>query len=298
MQPLLALAVAVGIAVGLAACSGPYFGTFTPADETGPWGYKGTSRKETLVARDDFSIELVRFTDARRPRSLERGPTEQIMDVYDPDDLLAGVNTRLPALYEKYLTYKPRSAKNYKVEIELRELRTEVLNGDFWHGPFGRYKVKMEMEATARRPDSQVVLRRGYRFEDVQKRKTYTGRSPSVEMDEARLIDLVDAAVRTTAKNFAYDIRQTDAKHWRPDHETAPIPTTRVRMVPQPTLTRATGSTTMGESELVVPAPVKLPAEPPQYAPDSIPEMTPLGATGPVRRPLAIKPAASRPITW
>lgn len=298
MRPWLTLAVVVGMAALLAACGGVSRGTFTPADETGPWGIKGTHGKEFLVARDDFSVELVRFTDARRPRSLERGPAEQAMDVYDPDDLLAGVSTRLPALYEKYLTYKPRSVKNYKVEIELRELRTEVLNGDFWHGPFGRYKVKMEMEATARRPDSSVILRRGYRFEDVQKRKTYNGRSPSMEMDEARLIDLVDAAVRITARNFAYDIRQNDAKGWRPEEEDAPIPTTKVRMVPQPTLTRATGSTTIGESELVVPAPVKLPIESPQYAPDSVPEMTPLGSTGYVDPQPKAKPVAPRPITW
>lgn len=290
------------VVLALGACSSVHQGTFTPHDETGPWADKGTSRKETLVARDDFSIELVRFTDARRPRSLERGPDEQAMDTYDPDDLLAGVSTRLPALYEKYLTYKPRNPKNYKVELELRELRTEVLNGNFWSGPFGRYTVRLEIEATARRPDSTVVLRRGYRFEDTHKRKTYNGRSPTLAMDEARLIDLVDVAVRTTARNFAYDIRQTDSRRWNPANEAAPIPTTRVRMVPQPTLTRATGSTTMGESELVVPSPVMpaiVPPKPPRYAPDAMPEMTPLGSTGRAKPPAAAAPrAAPRPITW
>lgn len=272
---------------------------YTPLDESGPWGYKGTYRMETLTARSDFSMELVRFTDSRRPRSLERGPAEQTMDTYDPDNLLAGVSTRLPALYEKYLAYKPRHAKHYKVELELRELRTEVLNGNFWSGPFGRYKVKLELEATARRPDSQVVLRRGYRFEDTRPRKTFNGRSPSVSMDEARLIDLVDEAVRRTAMTFAYELRRDDARTWRPDKEAAPTPTTRVRLVRQPTLTRATGTATLGESELVMPAelateqPAELPpVEAPRYAPDSMPTMTPLGSTR------AVVPAAQKTVTW
>lgn len=261
----------------MAACGGAS-GKFTPPDETGPWGFKGTHPLETIAARSDFSVELVRLTDSRRPRSLERGPDEQFIDLYDPDNLLDGIPTRLAALYEKYLTYKPRSVKHYKVELDVRELRTEVLQGDFWSGPFGRYKVRLEIEALARRPDSQVVLRRGYRFEDTRPRKTYNGRSPSVSMDEARLIDLVDEAVRTTARNLTNELQRGDVRAWNPAAEPAPTPTTRVRLVPQPSLTRATGTETVGESELVVPA--KAPAPQPENITPSVPPMTPLGSTG------------------
>jgi hypothetical protein len=223
--------------------------------------------RERLVAKTDFSMEVVRFTDARRPRSLERGPAEQTIDEYDPDRVLQGTSTRLPAIYEKYLAYKPRTLKHYKLEFDLRELRTEVLYGTFWSGKFGRYAIAYEIEATARRPDSSVILSRRYRVIEDQPRRTYNGYSPSEAMDNTRLMALVDAAVRKTAMDIAWDIRQLDARTWRPEREAAPVPTLRQNLKPQPSLDRATGSVTYGGSGLVVPQP----QTEPEPAPDSVP---------------------------
>jgi hypothetical protein len=267
---------------------------FSPPMEGGVTTRLKAREREMLVARDDFSVELVRFTDARRPRSLARSPAEQTMDVYDPDTLLGGVSTRLPAMYEKYLAYKPKTPKHYKVEIELTKLHTEVRNGDFWSGRFGRYAVVLELEAQARRPDSSVVLRKVYRFTEAQRRQTFNGRSPTLGMDESRLVDLVDAAVRKTAMDFAWDIRQNDARKWRPEQTATPTPTRRIKLVPQPSLNRATGSQTGYDSELIVPS-VTLP-EPTHYAPDSVAPTLP--TLPKVKMPEAPAPDEVQPITW
>lgn len=220
-----------------------------------------------LVAKSDFSMEVVRFTDSRRPRSLERGPEEQAMDVYDPETVLHGVSTRLPALYEKYLAYKPKQPlKHYKIEFDVLDLRTEVLNGNFWSGRFGRYAIALEIEAIVRRPDSSVILRRVYKVEDGQHRKTYDGRSPSQAMDETRLTALVDAAVRKTAMDLAWDIRQVDARTWHPEREVK-VPTATQTLIPQPRIDRATGTVGGGNgSDLVAPEET--------YSLDSVPLMT------------------------
>lgn len=219
-----------------------------------------------LVAKSDFSMEVVRFTDNRRPRSLNRAPTELSMDVYDPDSVVQGITTRLPAIYEKYLAYRPKQLKHYKVELDLLDLRTEVLNGNVWSGRFGRYSIALEIEATVRRPDSRVVVRRVYRVADTQKRATYDGRSPSQTMDETRLMALVDAAVRKTAMDLAWDVRQFDALRWNPARE-KPVPTSSRGLGTPPSINRATGAVGGGGgSDLVEPTET--------YAPDSVPLMT------------------------
>lgn len=242
-----------------------------PPNEMGPWMPAPFQNKMAVLAADEFSMEVVRFTDARRPRSLERGPMEQSIDLYDPDQLLQGITTRLPALYQKYLAYKPRMEKHYLLEFDVKELRTEVLTGSWLSGPYGRYLVKLEVEAIARRPDSQVVLKKSYTYQQTMRRVTYNGRSPSVAMDEARLTDLVDTAVRATSVKLVKDLFKNDADSWEPATEASPVPTSRTRLVPQPTLLRATGSQTGFGSDLIIPAedvpytppvPVEDPAEP------------------------------------
>jgi hypothetical protein len=277
------------------------YGTaYGPAHEAGPWVQEAPREKEMLLAKSDFSVGVVRFTDLRRPRSMEDGPDDRRLYLFEPDTLLSGVSTRLPALFEKYLAYRPQVAKHYKVELELRQLRTEVLAGTFFSGrSMGRYEVSMEILATARRPDSSVVLQKVYRYQETQPRGGSDGRGPSKEMDRARLTDLVDAGVRLTAQNIGWALRQGDARRWKPDARPAG-PHGSIRMAPQPVLERATGSMTGMGSELIIPAkatapapfpnplndPVSLPVprfmpheeipHGPRYAPDSVPVMGPV----------------------
>jgi len=258
----IALIASVGLL--LAGCA-PQFNT-VPQPETGDlgWVHSFTAR----FARSDASIQVVQVRDERRPRSLEQAPAEQAMDVYDPDTLLAGVEPRLHALYEKYLGFKPRLPKHYLVEIKLIELHTDVLNGDFWSGPFGRYNVKLEIEATARRPDSTVVLVRRYPFSKTERRRTYNGRSPSVGMDETRLTALVEEGVRITAMDFAGQLQRTDWR-WRPVSDNTLLPADKIRLVPQLSLNRPTAAHAFDERKLA------LSTEPaasisPTYAPDSV----------------------------
>jgi hypothetical protein len=251
-----------------------HLGEAMPVFEGGPWVNTRATEKEILLGRSDFSVELVRFTDNRRPRSSEFGPGETRFYIYEPDKILGGVDVRIPALIEKYLTYRPRRDKNYLVEIDLTELRMEVLRGNFISGSNGRYSIEMRMIATARRPDSTVILRRGYKVIDTNPRKTYNGRSPSVEMDRAQLDTLAEAAVRKMAEHIGWDIRQNDARRW--DIGT-PSPESRFQLSPKPELNRAAGSTSAYGSELIqAPTPepnMQVPAlpQPPSYAPDSTP---------------------------
>lgn len=234
-----------------------------PPHESGEW-IDGTPReREMLVAKTDFSMEVVRFTDIRRPRSMNIAPKEQFIDVYDPENVLQGISTRMPMLYEKYLAYKPKQLKHYKVEFDLLDLRTEILNGNFWSGRFGRYAIALELEATVRRPDSSVVLRRVYKVQDEQPRRSGDGYSPSQKMDEVRLMALVDAAVRKTSMDLAWDVRQLDARRWKPERE-KPVPTASRGLKAQPSINRAIGAVGGGYgSDLVAPEE--------SYAPDSVP---------------------------
>ena len=208
-----------------------------PLDETGPWTNRAPTEKELLLSRSDFSVELVRVTDARYPRSMEALSRDQSIYQYDPDTLLGGVSTQVPAILSKYLSYRPKQPKHYKVEIEIKKLRADILTGTFWSGFWGRYRAELELKVIARRPDSTVAVQRVYTFKQEQQREDYDGRGPSKERDRARMYDLVESLIRKSAEDIGYDIRQRDARKWK-----APAPQSIPTQLNRPPVDRAAGN--------------------------------------------------------
>ena len=239
-----------------------------PLDETGPWTNNPPTEKELIVARSNFSTEIVRFTDARRPRSMELHSSDQLIYEYAPDNLIGGTNYQIPALMGKFLSYKPKQTKHYMVELELKRLETVIKTGTFWSGSFGRYSANMELQATVRRPDSQVVLMRTYRYDPTQPREDYNGRGPTKERDRARMYDLVETMMREAAQDINWDIRQRDARHWKP-----PVPESVPTRLNQPPVDRV--STTPDadamppvNAPLMMPMPFVVPSTPAEAEPE------------------------------
>lgn len=170
--------------------------------------------REQLVAKSDFSVELVRFEDARRPRTTVPMPRDDVMYEYEPDELLQGVTYKVPVLVNKHLAYKAKMPKHYLVEIEMTGLRTRIVTGTLLSGNFGRYLVELEADVLARRPDSQVIIQRPYTLALEEKRQSFNGRHPTKEMDRARMYDLAEDAFRRLSEDVAWDLRQADARHW------------------------------------------------------------------------------------
>jgi hypothetical protein len=185
-----------------------------PADDTGPWTNRKPTEMERVLARSDFSVDLIRFSDMRRPRTMETPTPDQLIQFYEPDTLLRGVTVQVPAMLEKYMVYRPRMTKNYAVEVELKKLNTNILTGTFWSGSWGRYAVDVEVGVLARRPDSRVVVSKTYRLTHTMTRKSYNGYAPSAERDRAMLYDLTEDTLRDVASQIQWDIRQTDARFW------------------------------------------------------------------------------------
>lgn len=187
-----------------------------PIDETGTWTHSEPNALEKGLARADFSVDLIRFTDARRPRSMELDAPEQTMYQYDPDRLLQGVSTQVPALVEKYLCYRPKKPRNYKVEIDLKRLIIKEKTGTFFSGAFGRYSVELEMDVIARRyDDSSVILRRTYHLHRERPREDFNGRGPSMERDRAMLYDMTESILRFISMRIGKDIEK-DVPYWQP----------------------------------------------------------------------------------
>lgn len=176
--------------------------------------YKPTE-KERILARSDFSVEIVRFEDSRRPRSTAFRSPDQVIYEYEPDELMQGVKYRMPVLMNKYFAYRSKAAKHYLAEVELLYLKPMIITGTFWEGrDMGRYSVDVEVRVLVRRPDSQVAVFRTEKIHLEQPRETYNGRDPSKEMDRARVYDLIEDAIRKLSETIAWNVRMGDARHW------------------------------------------------------------------------------------
>jgi hypothetical protein len=201
------------LACFLSSCAGNRQPDYPPLEGTGFTDREWT-QKERLIARSDFSVEIVRFVDNRNPRVEATDPYDNTIYDYDPDNLMQGVTARAPVLFNKYLAYRPRMAKHYRVEIELTRLKTRIRPGSLWDGQFGRYTVELEARVIARRSDSSVAFNRPYSIELERRRTTFNGRSPSSAMDRNRMYDLTEDAIRQMSEAIGWQLRSTDSHIW------------------------------------------------------------------------------------
>lgn len=208
-------AVIATLAVGLLAGCGYRAAEYTPVAEIGPWSEIDPTGMERKLALSDFSVELVRFVDSRRPQSREARIPDRIIYEYEPDELMQGVSYRFPVLVEKYACYRPKMAKEYKLEVELKRLQTVIKTGTLLTGSYGRYNVNMEIAVLVRRADSTPVLQKHYRYEIETRRKAYDERSPSKELDRAKMYELVEQGIRQMSANMSWDLYTEDAPHWK-----------------------------------------------------------------------------------
>ncbi|MCP5405443.1 MAG: hypothetical protein H6922_04385 [Pseudomonadaceae bacterium] len=185
-----------------------------PAYEGVGYTNREPTEREKLIAKSDFSVELVRFEDVRRPRSTVPHPRDTVIYEYQPDELLQGIAYKAPVLLSKHMEYKTPAEKNYKVEVELEKLRTYIATGTILTGHFGQYTVELEARVLARRPDSQVVVYRPYTLTLTEKRNSFNARNPTKEMDRARMYDLSEDAFRRLSEDVMWDLRQFDARRW------------------------------------------------------------------------------------
>lgn len=234
-------------------------------ESTGLYDVDRLTDREKVLFRSDFSVELNQFTDKRTPRSLMAQQPKGIIYQYEPDDLVQGVTYRLPTLLETYLTYRPRKAKHYQVDVAVTELQTYIKTGNIFDGRFGRYAVRLELAVVVRRPDSRVVLARSYRQRLEAPRKSYDGRNPTLETDRAAMFDLVDMAMRKTAENIGWDIRRNDYLKWDVQDDPsqrhpAPLKTRPTLLLPEDAAEqRLPDSWQDGPSELPTDEPVTVP---------------------------------------
>lgn len=187
--------------------------TSTPDNVNSPWLDQAPTGREWRVSKDDFSMDVVHFIDNRPPRLHDSWDETKYIYQYDSDRLLHGVNHYVPAMLEKYVGYKPKMPKHYKVEIELRELTADIKTGSFWSGSWGRYDTNVEMMVLARRSDSAVVSRKLYRLHLEDARTSVSGRGPAKDTDRDILLGMVEKSLRKISEQVAWNIRN-DARKW------------------------------------------------------------------------------------
>jgi hypothetical protein len=193
----------IGCAVVLGSCSGAW-GPKPTILTSDVWNDRYHDAK---IAESDFMLEVIRFTDNRRPRQWAPDVGQDVIYEYNPDDLLSGVNYRFPVLLEKHFGITEAQRLVYLVEIELKALRTVIRTGGLRSGRWGEYDVDLEADVLVRRPDSSILMQETYDVRLDRTRRSTTGRSPSSELDKQRMFDLTEAAIRKVAQQTAWKVR-------------------------------------------------------------------------------------------
>lgn len=189
------------VALGLTACSQKM-----PAD-VNPFGPEATDTPD-YIERQDFLLSIIRFEDRRRPRAKAAEARDDIIYEYTPDDLLGGVSTRLPVLFSKHFGYGATKPNTLLVELDLQRLKTYIQTGTFSTGQFGSYNAELEVDVTVRDTDSSVLRVETYRDAISLRRNSFSGRSPSSEMDRSRMYQMVEEAVRRMTYTINMDARK------------------------------------------------------------------------------------------
>jgi hypothetical protein len=197
------LVTVIGVSFILGACSGGW-GPKPTILTSDVWNDRYHDKK---IAESDFMLEVIRFTDARRPRQWAPDVGQDVIYEYNPDELLSGVNYRFPVLLEKHFGITQAQRLVYLVEVELKELRTAIRTGGIRSGQWGEYDVKLEADVLVRRPDSSILMQETYDVRLDRTRRSKIGRSPAADLDKQRMFDLTEAAIRKVAQQTAWKVR-------------------------------------------------------------------------------------------
>lgn len=201
-QSFLLPTAALVLSLGLSACGSTYL-----SPDENPFTNGSAKSKANILAKEDYTLEIIRFEDRRAARAAALDVTDDVIYEYEPDTLLGGVAHRLPVLFSKHFGYGLNKPNTLLVEMDVQKLKTLIKTGTFSSGTFGRYIVDLEIDVTVRDTDSLILLVDTYRQNFELTRKSFNGRSPSAEMDRSRAYQMVDEAVRRMAEEVALDAK-------------------------------------------------------------------------------------------
>lgn len=172
---------------------------------------------------EPFDVRLVRYADGRLASNEVPLTIDEIIYEYNNDNLLQGVNVRLPGLMQSHFAFGVRNEQYYTVEMKLKHLRNYIRTGTMLTTRFGSYVSEVEVDMLVRDMDSTVLLNETYASEFVTKRDPVGGRHPSKDQDRKAMRTNLDEALKRIAYRTVWDVRN---KHYELN------PTQSARMAP------------------------------------------------------------------
>lgn len=164
--------------------------------------------KAKALSKSDISFELVRVQDRRIPVAKSIQVQDGIIYEYVPDKLFSGVEGYVGSALKRFLTFGPEKPTVFKVEYEVRNLRTYIATGDFISGMFGKYKIEMEADVIVRDSTSKAVFRDTVRVESDEPRLPVKGQHPSADADARQMDEMMRAMLRKVAIHTAWRVRK------------------------------------------------------------------------------------------
>ncbi|MBI1362410.1 MAG: hypothetical protein GC134_00305 [Proteobacteria bacterium] len=164
------------------------------------------SRSED-VRRDNFNVKFKKIADKRRPKALANSVEQNVIHEYDPDKLQGGVRSLFQNHMDNYFGVNSRGEEELIAEMDVRDFKTQIVDGTFLSGRQGNYRVYIEADVRVRDGLGKVYVIDTYKVDYKTPRRSNDGYPPSERLDKSRMLDAVAAAMRNLGDDLSHDVR-------------------------------------------------------------------------------------------
>lgn len=165
-------------------------------------------RASDRLAANHVNVRLVNFVDSRLPVAFADKPDDNIIFEYTPENLTQGnLMDMLKAYVSKGLPEVYNPVHDIVLDVKVKNVRTAILEGNFFTGSFGRYVIQIDADVKAvNATTNNQVFQAVVSTETQATRGPSEGRHPSEQMDELAMRQLLKQAGQDFANKVVREL--------------------------------------------------------------------------------------------
>jgi hypothetical protein len=164
---------------------------------------------ETNLKNEVFNVKVINISDDRGPSNFADEISDRVIHEYRPEQLTMGLTPYLKAALHAKLQFNKKQETEFFAEYTLKDVRTQIVSGDFWSGKYGYFEATVNMDVIIRDETSKVLVQKSLSTTGKVPRKVAKGRHPTEQMDRKAMLDTLNLSLKKIALLSGWELRQT-----------------------------------------------------------------------------------------